>query len=147
MFDLEAEPKKALAKRRWARAVAKVLDDDLPLFRVRKRGSVLTTEEQAAVVRYLPLVRATARRAELRGIVLDDLEGELIAYTCHVIPRFDPGRASLGSLLRVALANKIKNMIRDASRRVRARTDQQDHLDAIADRDHDGGFEEFAGDF
>ena len=138
MFPIEEQPEKFLAKRRWSKRVAKLLDDDLPLFYRRKRGDKLTPEEQELVTRYLPLIKATARRAEQRGIVLDDLEGELVAYTCHVMPRFDPTRASLGSLLRVALSNKIKNMCRDASRRIRAKTDHQESLDAVADRRRSG---------
>ena len=138
MFPIDEEPKKFLAKRRWSRRVAKLLDDDLPLFYRRKRGDKLTPEEQELVTKYLPLIKATARRAEQRGIVLDDLEGELVAYTCHVMPRFDPTRASLGSLLRVALSNKIKNMCRDASRRIRARNDHQESLDKVPDQRRSG---------
>lgn len=134
LFDIPEEPRKYYAKRVWSRRVARILDQDLPLFYRRPRGSPLTQEERELLERYLPLVRATARRAEQRGINLDDLEGELIAYACHVMPRFDPTRASLGSLLRVALSNKIKNMCRDASRRIWARTDRQESLDALADR-------------
>jgi hypothetical protein len=54
------------------------------------------------------------------------------------MPRFDPTRAKLGSLLRVALSNKIKNMIRDSAKKVRLRTDQGERLAEIACSDTAG---------
>jgi hypothetical protein len=134
LFDIPDEPVKLAAHVVWRRRVRRIIQagDDAPLFFRRARGSPMTAEEQEQLAAYLPLIRATARRAHLRGIRIDDLEGELIAYACHIMPRFDPTRAKLGSLLRVALSNKIKNMIRDQGKKVRLRTDQGERLAEIA---------------
>ena len=139
-FDIPEEPRKLARHVVWRRRVARIIQnqDDAPLFFRRERGSRLTREEQDQLAAYVPLIRATARRAHLRGIRIDDLEGELIAYAVHIMPRFDPTRAKLGSLLRVALSNKIKNMIRDSAKKVRLRTDQGERLAEIACSDTAG---------
>jgi len=137
LFDIPEEPVKLSRHIVWRRRVARIIQtqDDGPLFFRRARGSVLTAEEQSYLEAYIPLIKATARRAHLRGIRIDDLEGELLAYAAHIMPQFDPTRAKLGSLLRVALSNKIKNMIRDSAKKIRYRTDQGERLAEIASED------------
>jgi hypothetical protein len=139
LFDIPEEPVKLSRHVVWRRRVARIIQQgDGPLFFRRARGSRLTPEEQDQLAAYIPLIKATARRAHLRGIRIDDLEGELLAYAAHIMPRFDPTRAKLGSLLRVALSNKIKNMIRDSAKKVRYRTDQGERLAEIASEDTAG---------